>query len=492
LKYPWYQSANNLFFLIISAQWFAAIGLGIFTESIASSFLLATTIIAFPLVLLKFKPNEPLTHHIAAIATQLMTALHIHQTMGLTETHFEIFTMLAFSVIYRNKFVVMTSVITIAIYHVAFFAAQKENFGIFIFEDGHLALSLLLIHAFFAALEGAVLAYIANNARKEALASFHLSNTIHTMVDGDKISLPREIKGESSTIEDFKVLIIKLKTFLVEVKNSSENTHSLTEDLSESSTSSKRLTLENQSEVTSISHALEQISISNADVAKNIVNISELSKETNKQTTLAKDIIDTNSQETLILKSEMDNAVTSIQSLSEMCSEINQAMSSIKAISDQTNLLSLNAAIESARAGEHGRGFAVVADEVRKLALKTGDNAISITGITENLLNSVTEAVSAIAECASKVEKTVEGTKVANESIAEIYRLNAELDKSLETVSASTEEQSLMSSNISDSSQNLAASTERQVIDMEDNIQNIELLIRSVNHLHNELLKFES
>ncbi|PHM18172.1 MAG: chemotaxis protein [Sulfuricurvum sp. PD_MW2] len=104
-------------------------------------------------------------------------------------------------------------------------------------------------------------------------------------------------------------------------------------------------------------------------------------------------------------------SMDTVKALSDRAQDVASILVLIKDISDQTNLLALNAAIEAARAGEHGRGFAVVADEVRKLADRT-DKAISEINIS---LQSMKQDVTTIGE---KFEQVQENIHESNESIS--------------------------------------------------------------------------
>ncbi len=107
---------------------------------------------------------------------------------------------------------------------------------------------------------------------------------------------------------------------------------------------------------------------------------------------------------------DMEQTVSVTQKLAEAAGEITQITNTIRGISEQTNLLALNAAIEAARAGEQGRGFAVVADEVRELAKRTSEATDQIAGLIETVSSSVDVTV-----------KSLEGT--VNDSRANIERL---------------------------------------------------------------------
>lgn len=161
----------------------------------------------------------------------------------------------------------------------------------------------------------------------------------------------------------------------------------------------------------------EQLKKNLIDVQGNIASSVASSKENITQSNaLLENIVDLGHKASGISKTLEGlnhlalESMETVNTLSERAQDVASILVLIKDISDQTNLLALNAAIEAARAGEHGRGFAVVADEVRKLADRT-DKAISEINIS---LQSMKQDVTTIGE---KFEQVQESIEESNESI---------------------------------------------------------------------------
>ena len=137
---------------------------------------------------------------------------------------------------------------------------------------------------------------------------------------------------------------------------------------------------------------------------------------------------------------QMDELIAAVREINTASQAINRIMNAIDDISFQTNLLSLNAAVEAARAGQHGRGFAIVAEEVRKLALRSAESAKESGELIQNSIQkaelgariagetaiSFAEIVSGINESNNLVEQITDASK---EQLQRISQINSGIDQ---------------------------------------------------------------
>jgi len=145
-------------------------------------------------------------------------------------------------------------------------------------------------------------------------------------------------------------------------------------------------------------------------------------------------VIESSSQQMLLLVKEMESAVPIVNELASNNESIIEILGIIEGISEQTNLLALNAAIEAARAGEHGRGFAVVADEVRNLASRTQNSVSQIREVISGVQSGTINVVAAIKqgnelanETASLIQIAVQQLDDISNSVTEIGEMNSQI-----------------------------------------------------------------
>jgi methyl-accepting chemotaxis protein len=164
------------------------------------------------------------------------------------------------------------------------------------------------------------------------------------------------------------------------------------------------------------------------------------------------------------LSENLKHSMALIQDLSEESNRIGRVLDVIRGISEQTNLLALNAAIEAARAGEQGRGFAVVADEVRMLAQRTQDSTTEIQEMIHSLQDGTSKTVTAMEKSTSQALITVERSNetdlvlsTIHDAIGEILNMNNQVSTAIEQQADSAKD---ISSNMSSIITSLDKTTE--------------------------------
>ncbi|MFJ7952985.1 methyl-accepting chemotaxis protein [Lysinibacillus sp. NPDC096418] len=178
----------------------------------------------------------------------------------------------------------------------------------------------------------------------------------------------------------------------------------------------------------------------------------------------------------IIIQQSSHETSERIQQLSEQSAEIVTITNVITDITEQTNLLALNAAIEAARAGEHGKGFAVVADEVRKLAEESKSSANQIVGLIANIQQdtkavekavgitvvNVNEGVKFIQNAQNAFDGILGSIEEMTFQIEDVSASTQQVSASTEEVAASVHEMSSSANNVAEQSEVIAATVEEQ------------------------------
>ena len=264
---------------------------------------------------------------------------------------------------------------------------------------------------------------VEKRSRQNQDAILRLLDEMGDLADGDltvSATVTENITGAIAdsvnfTIDELRNLVTQINTTTLQVASAAQETQATALHLTDASDHQAQQITEVSTAITDMAGSIEQVSQNasqSSDVATQSVNLAAQGNEAVKKAISGMDTIRKQIQETS----------KRMKRLGESSQQIGDIVELINDIAEQTNILSLNAAIQATMAGEAGRGFAVVADEVQRLAERSGSATKQIDALVKTIQSDTNEAISSMERSTTEV---VTGAKLSQDAGASLEQIEA-------------------------------------------------------------------
>jgi len=293
-----------------------------------------------------------------------------------------------------------------------------------------------------------------NRANQDAI--LRLMNEMGSLAEGDltvKATVGEDVTGAIAdsvnfTIEELRVLVGRINNAATQVTAATEGAEHTSTQLLAAAEYQSREIKETSSAVLNMAAAMNKV----VDSASQSANVARQSVAAAQKGTQAVQNSIAGMNE---IREQIQDTSKRLKRLGESSQEIGEIVELISDITEQTNVLALNAAIQAASAGEAGRGFTVVAEEVQRLAERSGEATKQIGAIVKTIQTDTADAVSAMEKSTQGVVEGARLSDAAGKALSEIADVSQRLAALIEKIAEATQQQARSATEVASSMQDI-------------------------------------